>query len=193
MSSEKPVVTLQPIFIKMIFYIPTEFTQGDRLSWYEHIPGRDPISDILKVFIVGREAKLTVTANGGISGFEFSIASATTQALQPGKYKAQFAIFEPSGNKTTLGTTKLIVLPSFENLTELETRSSDEIELELITKAIAKLASGAVAEYRIGDRMMRYTDLGELTKRQQYLRTRVAMANGKIKPGSRNIGVRFSS
>ena len=175
----------------MIFYIPTEFTQGDRLSWYEHIPGRDPISDILKVFIVGRKAKLIVTANGGISGFEFSIASATTQALQPGKYKTQFAIFELSGDKTTLGTTEITVLPSFEGLTEIETRSADEIELELITNAIASLASGAVAEYRIGDRMMRYQDINQLTDRLKYLRTRIAIATGKIKPGGRNIGVRF--
>ena len=176
----------------MIFYIPTEFTQGDRLSWYEHIPGYDPVSDILKVFIVGRGAKLTVTANGGISGFEFSIASATTQALQPGKYKAQFAIFELSGDKTTLGTTEITVLPSFEGLTEIETRSADEIELKLLVNAIAKLASGAVSEYRIGDRMMRYQDIDQLSRRLEYLRKRVAVANRKLKPGGRNIGVRFS-
>ena len=181
-----------------IWNIPTQFTQGDRLSWREHLANFNPVSDVLKVFIVGQKNTLTVTGNGGVSGFEFSVSSTATQILQPGKYKAQFVIFEDflnleTENKTTLGLTDLIVLPSFEGLTELETRTPDEIELEQITQAIAKLVSGAVAEYRIGDRMMRYQDLDALTRRQEYLRRRIAIANGKVSPGGRNVGVSFNS
>ena len=85
----------------------------------------------------------------------------------------------------------MLLEPSFEALTTLETRTVDEIELEQITLAIARLVSGAVAEYRIGDRMMRYQDLEQLTKRQRELRQRIAIASGIGKPGGRNVGVRF--
>lgn len=177
----------------MIFNIPKQITQGDTVKWYtltEQFSPYKPYSDTLSCFIRGA-VPLDLVGVPNLKGWNFRITSVQSNTLTPGKYKTQFVLIELSGDKTTLGTTEITVLPSFENLTEIETRSADEIELELITNAIAKLKSGAVAEYRIGDRMMRYTDLGELTKRQQYLRTRVAIANGRLKPGGRNIGVRF--
>ncbi|MEM7756577.1 MAG: hypothetical protein AAF298_00395 [Cyanobacteria bacterium P01_A01_bin.40] len=181
----------------MNFNIPSQITQGDSIKWVENFSGHDSLVDVMKCFIVGQSNSLTVSGNAIASGFEFEISGSMSQILQPGKYKAQFAFFLDyvnvgSDRKNTLGTTNLLVCPSFESLTELETRSADEIELEAITKAINKLASGAVAEYYIGDRRMRYQDLGELTKRQQYLRTRIAIASGRIKAGGRNVGVRFN-
>ncbi len=175
----------------MIFNIPTQFTQGDRVSWWEHISDYDPVNDILKVFIVGRKNTLTVTANGGINGFEFAIASTLTKVLQPGKYKAQFAIYVNGMDKTTLGSTDLLVCPSFENLSELETRTPDEIELEAVTEAIAKLSSKNVAEYYIGTRKVRYNDLASLYERQKYLRNRIAKSKNKAAIGGRNVGVGF--
>ena len=173
--------------------IPQTITQGDRITWCEYLANYGIATDVLKVFIVGQHNSYTAIANGNGDGFEFSIPSTITQVLQPGKYKAQFKIFANSGENKTIGSTELTVLPSFENLTELETRSADEIELELITTAIAKIASGAVAEYRVGDRMMRYQDLDQLTRRQEYLTRRIAIANGRVKPGGRNAGVSYHS
>jgi hypothetical protein len=124
-------------------------------------------------------------------GWEFTILEAQSATLNPGKYKAQFVFFGTSG-RATLGSADLLVLPNFESLTTLETRTVDEIELEQITMAIARLASGAVAEYRIGDRMMRYQDLEQLTKRQRELRNRIAMTKNPGTVGGRNVGIRFS-
>ena len=111
-------------------------------------------------------------------------------ALAPGQYKTQFVIFSGSG-RTTVGHTDLLVCPSFENLTEFDTRDEDEKELEAITRAIAKIASGGIAEYYIGTRRARYQDLDQLTRRQQYLRNRIARKKrGGV--GGRNVPVRFS-
>lgn len=172
------------------FSIPNQITQGDDIEWLQALNDYSPLTDTLSCFIRGAAAiDLTGEALGG--SWKFTIVSNQSQALEPGKYKAQFVVYVGGVKKVTLWTTNLLVTPSFEGLTELETRTSDEIELEEISKAITKLSSGAVAEYRIGDRMMRYQELGQLIKRQQYLRTRVAIAQKRIKPGGKNVGVRF--
>lgn len=178
----------------MIYWnIPQTITQGDRITWTEQLDDYHPATNTLRCYIRGFSA-LNLDGVRNSDGWDFEITSAQSETLQPGKYKAQFVISDNLlGNKTTLGTINLLAAPSFESLTELETRTPDEIELEEITKAIAKLVSGAVSEYEIGDRRMRYQDLGELTKRQAYLRRRIAIAEGLITPGGRNIGVRFSS
>ena len=170
--------------------IPIKITQGDDVAWSQTLDDYNPATDTLSCFIRGQSAlDLTGVPNG--NQWDFTITSAESQDLTPGRYKKQYVLLEGGIKRITLSTTELYVRPGFEELTELETRTPDEIELEEITKAIAKLASGGVSEYRIGDRMMQYQDLSELTKRQQYLRHRVAIASGKSKAGGRNVGVRF--
>ena len=178
---------------KYIWNIPTEFTQGDRLSWYEHLADYHPTTDSLSCFIRGQTASLDLTASSSSDGFEFAVSETQSNEISAGRYHAQFVIFPSSGGRRALGIAHLQVLPGFENLTNLDPRTSDEIELEQITTAIAKLASGAVAEYEIGDRRMRYQDLDRLTRRKEYLRRRIAIASGKVSPGGGNIGVSFNS
>ena len=172
-----------------MFNIPKQITQGDTVSWSETLEEYNPVTDTLKCFIRGQSTlDLTGVPNG--NQWDFSIDTNQSILLAAGKYNTQFVI-ESGTNKKALGITELIVYPSFEKLTELETRSADEIELEEITKSINKLASGAVSEYWIGDRKLKYQDLEQLTKRQQYLRHRVAMAKNRGAIGGRNVGVRF--
>ena len=173
-----------------MFNIPKQITQGDSINWSETLEDFKPSDGNLKCFIRGT-TKLDLIGVPYFEQWNFVVTSSQTQTLEPGKYKTQFAFFDLSGDKKTLGGTELLVCPSFESLNTLETRSADEIELENITQAINKLASGGVKEYWIGDRKMEYQDLEQLTKRQAYLRRRIAIAQGRIKPGGRNIGVRF--
>ncbi len=173
-----------------MFNIPKQITQGDTVSWSETLEEYNPATDTLKCFIRGKSIlDLTGVSNG--NQWDFTIDTNQSILLAAGKYNTQFVI-ESGKNKKALGITELIVCPSFEKLTELETRSADEIELENINKAINKLASGAVSEYWIGDRKLRYQDLEQLTKRQQYLRNRVAMRKNPSAIGGRNVGIRFS-
>lgn len=177
-----------------MFNIPNQITQGDTVKWSETLDDYNPATNTntLKCFIRGA-TKLDLEGVASDYGWDFTITSTQSEELTPGVYKTQFKIFAFTGENKTLGSTDLLVCQSFESLTELDTRSDDENELSLITQAITKLASGAVAEYYIGDRRMRYQDLEELTKRQAYLRKRIVIASGKIKAGGRNVGVRFCS
>ncbi len=172
-----------------MFNIPKQITQGDRITWTQELEGYNPATDTLSCFIRGQSAlDLTGVSNG--SSWDFEITSPQSEALAPGQYKTQFVIFQTS-DRTTLGHTDLLVCPSFENLMEFDTRDEDEKELEAITSAIGKIASGGIAEYYIGSRRARYQDLGQLTERQKYLRNRIAMKKrGSV--GGRNVGVRFT-
>ncbi len=136
-----------------MFNIPKQITQGDTVKWSQTLDDYKPADGTLKCFIRGA-TKLDLIGVPYFNQWNFVISPSQSQTLTPGKYKTQFAFFALNGDKTTLGATDLLVCPSFENLTELETRSADEIELEELTKAIAQLSNG-VAEYYIGDRRVR--------------------------------------
>lgn len=173
----------------MKFNIPLQITQGDRVIWSEQVTEYNPGTDLLSCFIRGAYAlDLTGVPNG--NGWDFEIAESTSALLSPGFYQAQFVAFSAGAGRKTLGVVKLEVCPSFENLTELDTRTAEEKELEQLNIAIAKLSDG-VAEYYIGDRRVRYQDLGSLYERQKYLRNRIAKIKNRASIGGRNVGVRF--
>jgi hypothetical protein len=174
------------------FNIPTTITQGDRVTWKEILPDYNPIIDTLSCFVRGATA-LDLTGIPGSDDWDFLIGSTQSQALMVGTYRVQFVIYQAGVNRRALGTTELVVCQDFEGLTTLETRSPDEIELEAITKAIAAVVQGGTAEYRIGDRMVRYQDLAQLTERQRYLRNRIVKAKNPGSIGGRNVGIRFGN
>ena len=70
-------------------------------------------------------------------------------------------------------------------------KTTDELELEAIERAIAKmLTNGGVAEYQIKSRKMRYHSLDELYRQRDRLRIRVARRKrGGV--GGQNIGISF--
>ncbi|MEY2831658.1 MAG: hypothetical protein RLZZ574_916, partial [Cyanobacteriota bacterium] len=185
------------------FHIPTTITQGDRVTWKEILPDYNPVIDTLSCFVRGATA-LDLTGVATVDGWDFVIDSTESQALAVGTYRVQFVIYQAGAhgsldasrlsavarrvNRQALGITELVVCQGFEGLTTLETRSPDEIELEAITKAIAAVVQGGTAEYRIGDRMVRYQDLAQLTERQRYLRNRIAKVKNPGSIGGRNVG-----
>ena len=66
-------------------------------------------------------------------------------------------------------------------------KTTDELELEAIEKAIAKmLTNGGVAEYQIKSRKMRYHSLDELYKQRDRLRIRIARRNSSYTCGNRD-------
>jgi len=72
-----------------------------------------------------------------------------------------------------------------------ETKSTDELELEAIERAISKmLSNGGVAEYQIKSRKMRYHSLDELYRQRDHLRIRVARRK-RSGVGGKNVGISF--
>lgn len=173
--------------------IPQTITQGDRVTWTQLLDGYNPITDTLSCFVRGASGGLDLTGTPNVDAWDFTITETQAASLAPGKYKTQFVVFAFGTGRKTLETTDLLVCSSFESLTTFDGRSDDEKELEVITTAIARLAGGAVSEYRVGDRMMRYQDLEQLTRRQRELKNRVAKQKNKSSIGGKNVGIRFSS
>ena len=173
------------------FNIPQKITQGDAVTWTEEIAEYNPNTDNLICYVRG-QARLDLTATNSNGLFEFAITSDQSNDLQPGKYKAQFVIEPRSGQRKTLGIAEFEICPSFANLDTLETRTPDEIELEELNKAIAKLSSRAVAEYYIGDRRVRYADLPNLYQRQIYLQRRINLKKNPHLKNGRNTLIGFN-
>lgn len=175
-----------------MFTIPNSFTQGDTVAWTQRLQGYSSLTDTLTCFIRG-QASLDLTASGNSNftdEWDFVIGSSDSSSLVPGRYKAQFVVFD-ANTRHTLGEAEIVVKPSFENLTELDVLDEDEKELQHLTIAIAKIASGGVAEYYIGTRRARYHDLPELAERQTFLRNRIARKKNRRYIGGRNVGISF--
>lgn len=174
-----------------MFNVPN-FTQGDRITWYEELPDLDPLTDTLSCFIRGvGSLDLTAFTDGDDGVWQFEISSAQSQGLPPGKYKAQFTVFYSSGARQTLGVVLFDVAPDLAALGTIDNRNVDEIELEKVRDAIASGLSDGVAEYEIGERKVKYHSLDELYKRERYLLHRIAKRKDKSTIGGRNVGVRF--
>jgi hypothetical protein len=172
--------------------IPSQITQGDRVTWKEELIPYDNLADILHCYLRGTGLAMDLIGVPDGLGWRFTILEADSVTLAVGQWHAQFVIVTPDSGRQTIGRADFMVCPGFNNLTEYDGRSDDQKELDALTIAIARLASGAVAEYRIGDRMMRYQDLEQLTKRQAYLRNRIARAKNPGNVGGKNVGIRFS-
>lgn len=172
--------------------IPTRITQGDRVTWSETVADSDNAIDLLTFFVRGQFA-LDLTGVPDVEDktqWHFEIIESTASVLAPGIYHAQLVLFSSGFGKQTLGVTPLEVEPSFELLTSLDTRSSEEKELAELEKAIAQLSNG-VQEYYIGTRRVRYADLNQLYERQKYLKNRIAKMKRPRAIGGRNVGVRI--
>ncbi len=73
-----------------------------------------------------------------------------------------------------------------------EVKTSDEIELEAIENAIAKmLTNGGVAKYQIKSRKMRYHSLDELYRQRDRLRSGMVRRKNRGSIGGNNIGISF--
>lgn len=172
-----------------MFSIPN-FTQGDRITWYEEFSDLNPNTDTLSCFIRG-VGSLDLTAVPDSGQWRFEISSAQSQGLPPGKYKAQFTVFNSLGDRRTLGVVLFDVAPDLSTVGTIDNRSGDEIELEKVRNAISSGLSDGVAEYEIGERKVKYHSLDELYRRERYLLHRIAKRKNKSTIGGRNVGVRF--
>jgi hypothetical protein len=175
-----------------MFNIPRQFTQGDRVTWLEKIDGYNPTTDTLNLYVRGLNGLINAVGIPDGEEWLFDLTEAITGSLSPGNYKAQYTISSPTSGKKSFALINLVVLPNLENLTELDPRDEDEKELDLIAEAISKLSSGAVSEYEIGMRKVKYQDLKELVNRQSSLRLRIARKKNPSLFG-KNIGASFKN
>lgn len=133
-------------------------------------------------------------------GWEFTLSSATTDALHAGDTGYWQAVATKAGEKVTLGAGQLLVE---ENLYytgtpgAVDNRSQAQIDLDAVQAAIRAIVSGgAVAEYTIGNRRLKKMEMADLIQLESKLKAEVKreqaatmIANGLGSP--HNLFVRF--
>ncbi|WP_319419477.1 hypothetical protein [Pleurocapsa sp. FMAR1] len=176
----------------MLLNPPKSIVSGDFKKWISTLPEYPPTEWQLSWAIRG-ESVLDLVASPYDGNYQTQISSTQSANLLPGTYSWQ-AMVTRGNERTTIATGSIMVIQDLARAsTGFEARFSDEIELELLTKAIAELSSKNVAEYYIGTRKVRYNDLASLYERQKYLRNRIAKLKNKSSIGGRNVGVSFRS
>lgn len=188
--------------------IPAQIRAGDTVKWRE-VAARDnlgnPISSsdgwglyyYLRTNTASEGATVTGTAYG--TGWEFTIAQATSAAFDAGTWFWQ-AEARNSGVHVTLGAGQLEVLPGLSYTGTpgaFDGRSQSQKDLDAVQAAIrAMISGGAVAEYTIGNRRLKKLEMADLLALESNLKASVKreqaaqlQANGLGNP--HNLFVRF--
>lgn len=168
--------------------LPSILTSGDSLNWEESIDNFSPLDWNLTILIRGEKKQLDLVGIANDDTWLFALDTKTSSLLDPGKYWAQYVVFNDVDRKT-LETVELTVNPSFAQLKNYDGRHPDEIELEQVGLAIATVANDGISEYEINGRKVRYQDLSELIRLRDKLRVRIAKRNNQGK--SRNAYISF--
>jgi hypothetical protein len=188
--------------------IPAQIRAGDTVKWRD-VAGRDnlgnPVSSAdgwtlyyyLRTNTASEGATVTGTAYG--TGWEFSIAQATTAAFDAGQWYWQ-AEARKSGEHITLGAGQLEVLAALSyagSPAAFDGRTQAQKDLDAVQAAIRTMISGgAVAEYTIGNRRLKKMEMADLLMLEGKLKAEVKReqaaslaANGLGNP--HNLFVRF--
>lgn len=188
--------------------IPRSLTAGDSLTWNDP-PGVDgqgePIAStggwVLTYFLrfnaSGEGATVIGTADG-VGGWNFEISATTSGAFDAGVWSWMArATNGPQALTRGRGTLQVLASLSYSSTpAAFDGRSDAEKDLEAVQTAIRTIVAGGVSQYAIGSRQATKLDLGDLMKREAYLKGIVARekAAEKIAAGMgdpRNLFVRF--
>lgn len=188
--------------------IPAQIRAGDTIRWRD-VAGRDNLGNAidsgggwtlhyyLRTNTASEGATVTGVAFG--TGWEFTIAQATSAAFDAGTWFWQ-AEARKSGVHVTLGAGQLDVLAALSYTGTpgaFDGRSQAQKDLDAVQSAIrAMVAGGAVAEYTIGNRRLKKLEMTDLLALESKLKAEVKreqaaamVANGLGNP--HNLFVRF--
>lgn len=185
---------------------PSRFIAGDTLTFDVDaltIGGEIIASDAwtLTYRIRGNSVSLDQAATANGTGWTVTVAKATSQAYVAGKYGFSVEVAEIAGamRRFTLGQGSVEILPNMATAAAtFEGRSLAEQDLEAVEAAIrARLTGGAVAEYSIAGRALRYESMTALImlrddlKRQVFAAQQAAAIAAGLKTRKR-VGIRFA-
>jgi hypothetical protein len=187
--------------------IPAQIRAGDTVKWRDVASSNNlgtPITSsdwTLTYYLRTDKNNHGATVVGTVygSGWEFTIAQATTLAFDPGQWFWQ-AEATKAGEHVTIGAGQLEVLPSLSYAGSpgaFDGRSQAQIDLDAVQAAIrAIITGGAVAEYTIGNRRLKKLEMTDLLALESTLKAQVKreqaaqlQANGLGNP--HNLYVRF--
>ena len=183
--------------------IPSTLRVGDTTSWRDEpllVDGVRVDSSMytLKHILVGPSAPVTLTAVSDDGGWKTQLTIEQANALTAGDYSWQ-AVIETSGERLTVGSGQLNVLPNLADATQgFDGRTLAEKALADAEAALANYRAngGKIKSYTIGMRAMTFADSSQILQEINYWKTKVSheKAQQRVKNGlgnPRNLQVRF--
>ena len=165
--------------------IPGTINQGDSVTWFDASTTDSqgnaitPPAYTLTWYFAG-PTTLTVTSVAGDGGWQTTLTSEQTSAFVVDPNAAYYwqALAVSGSAKITLGTGTFTVVPTIAGQQAgFDGRSQDEKDLAAVEAALrARFTGGAVAEYTIGTRRLRYESMESLEQMRSILLTRVLKA-----------------
>jgi hypothetical protein len=151
--------------------IPTSITQGDTVRWQDTLPSY-PADLYTLTYQIKGATSLTVTATAIGQDYSSTLTPAQTSTLTPGGCWVQASVTNPAGDRYTVGSGLLTVLPNLATAsTPYPTLTEAEESLAAVRKAIKTiLEGGAVASYSIRGRNLSRYSLAELRSLELELR-----------------------
>jgi hypothetical protein len=178
-------------------YEPSRIVAGDTVTWTRLVPGYPSGVNVLSYTIINRTNVYQVdgdkiTATG--DGFQVKISAAITADWVAGHYRWQAYVADAEGNRATVGTGELDVMPNLQvQTTGIDDREDDEKILDAIKALLAGKVLEDAQSYSIHGRMLtRYTFSELQSLRGQYeRRVRAIRIRRGEKVRGRGIGVVF--
>lgn len=133
---------------------PTQITQREAVEWTKSYPDYPATLWTLKYLFRGRGPGVTVTATtNDVTGFAAALTAAQTVTMAPVRYTWQAVLTEIAAttNKIYIATGFTTVKVGFDPDAddEIDTRSANEITLDIINAAISGQMTENVLEYEI--------------------------------------------
>ena len=183
---------------------PTEIVVGDFIQWKRSdIADAYPTSEGYTAEYVARitgggatEIKLAQAAGSTDDYYLFTVASATSESFEPGKYHWQLEITQTSsGNRLVVDIGDFTAIPDMDN-NQADPRIHAEIMIAKIETILQGKADADVSSYSIAGRSLTKMSFTELVEARDYYRREVVKHNNDelLKRGKSNgstIKVRF--
>lgn len=184
--------------------IPGTINQGDTVTWIDG-PATDSLGNAITspgytlTWYFAGPTTLSVVSTAANGGWQTTLTSAQTTAFVVDPDAAYYwqALASNGTSKFTLGTGTFTVIPTIAGQQAgFDGRTQDEKDLAAVKAALqARYTGGAVAEYTIGTRRLRYESMESLQNMYQILLVRVLkaqraqmMANGLGDPLNTYVG-----
>lgn len=154
---------------------PASFVAGDTLTWQRSLPDYPAGTYTLKYRLINTAGKIDITASASGTDHLVEVSPTTTAGYTAGDY-AWTAWVEKTGERFTVGSGTVTVLPNIAALSTLDARTDAAKILDQLMAAYTSYttSNGHVVEYEIAGRRMKYRNAAEIIEQINHWKAVVA-------------------
>ena len=157
---------------------PSSVIAGDTLVWTKTLTGYPASAGwTLNYRLINAAAKYDIAAAASGDSYAITVAASTSATWAAGNYTWQSYVTNVGGERYTIQTGEIVIKANWAGQSAgLDTRSNAKIILDTLEAAWVTAAAtrAYVMDYKIADRMMRFTTRAEWIAEIDYWRREVA-------------------